>query len=109
MNERIKELAEQAFDKANNGTIYDIKIPKEFIEKYAELIVKECADLANEHNEEAEGVHLGVGRAIKEHFGIEEEYRPPVQETHCPHDILLDKYCKKCDDEVSNQLELKNE
>ena len=42
MNERIKELAEQAFDKANNGTISDIKIPKEFIERFAELIVSEC-------------------------------------------------------------------
>ena len=42
MNERINELAEQAFDKANNGTISDIKIPKEFIEKFAELIVREC-------------------------------------------------------------------
>ena len=44
MNKRIQELAEQAFDKANNGTIYDIKIPKEFIEKFAELIVRECVN-----------------------------------------------------------------
>ena len=45
MNERIEELAEQAFDKANNGTITDIKIPKEFIEKFAELIVQECISI----------------------------------------------------------------
>jgi hypothetical protein len=43
MNERIRELAEQAFNKANDGTISDIKIPKEFIEKFAQLIVAECA------------------------------------------------------------------
>jgi hypothetical protein len=68
MNERIEKLAEQAFDKANNGTISDIKIPKEFIEKFAELIVQDCADLAYSYN------IFGRGRAwnliIKEHFGL---------------------------------------
>ena len=44
MNKQIKKLAEQAFDKANNGTISDIKIPKEFIEKFAELLLQECVD-----------------------------------------------------------------
>jgi hypothetical protein len=38
----------------------------------AELIVAECADFANDHNSEVEGVTLGVGRALKQHFGIEE-------------------------------------
>ena len=85
MNERIKLLAEQAFDKANNGTISDIKIPKEFIEKFAELMVKECID-------KIETYHIPVGNSaagemacewtyaalkeirdeIKEHFGVEE-------------------------------------
>ena len=51
MNERIQELAEQAFDKANNGTISDIKIPKEFIERFAELIVKECMEACSRANE----------------------------------------------------------
>ena len=77
MNERIKELAEQAFDKANNGTISDIKIPKEFIEKFAELIVLECAnhcDLLLDHkisSEWSRGTH-DCSRAIKKHFGVEE-------------------------------------
>ena len=39
--------------------------------KFAELIVKECAEFANEHNEEVEGVTLGVGQALKKHFGVE--------------------------------------
>ena len=41
------------------------------IEKFAELIVQECAEFANEHNEEIEGVTLGVGQALKKHFGVE--------------------------------------
>ena len=41
-------------------------------QKLAELIVKECAEFANDHNSEVEGVTLGVGRALKKHFGIEE-------------------------------------
>ena len=42
------------------------------IEKFAELIVQECAEFANEHNEEIEGVTLGVGQALKKHFGVKE-------------------------------------
>ena len=45
MNEQIKKLAEQAFEKANNGSINDIKIPNEFVQQLAELIVQECASL----------------------------------------------------------------
>jgi hypothetical protein len=68
MNERIQELAEQAFDKANNGTISDIKIPKEFIEKFAELIIKECAAEADKQTIYCRGIPWG--RWIKEHFGV---------------------------------------
>ena len=69
MNERIKELAEQAFDKANNGTISDIKIPKEFIEKFAELIVKECAGVG--YNASYYECALNVSNKIREHFGVD--------------------------------------
>ena len=77
MNERIRELAEQAgleFDDDESlefgKQIY--YVTKEDMEKFAELIVRECALVANLHNEEAEGVNLGVGKVIKEHFGVEE-------------------------------------
>ena len=66
MNERIRQLAEQAFDQANDGTIADIKIPKEFIEKFAELIVRECSAVA---------LNIGCGDIEDEllkHFGVEE-------------------------------------
>ena len=79
MNKRIKQLAEQAFDKANNGTISDIKIPKEFIEKFAELIVRECeqAVLAvpchyNDYRDQIEAAVIrDCARAVLEHFGVE--------------------------------------
>ena len=67
MNERIKELAEQAFDKANNGTISDIKIPKEFIEKFAELMVKECID-------KIETYHIPVGNSAAGEMACEWTY-----------------------------------
>ena len=42
MNKRIKELAEQAEIAANKGDHVDVKI---MMEKFAELIVKECAGI----------------------------------------------------------------
>jgi hypothetical protein len=69
MNERIKQLAEQAFDKANNGTISDIKIPKEFIEMFAELIVRECA-LAGLETHGSYYVHDDILKYFG--FGVEE-------------------------------------
>ena len=66
MNENIKHLIEQA------GTDISGKwISLNNAEKFAELIVAECANFANDHNSEVEGVTLGVGQALKQHFGIE--------------------------------------
>jgi hypothetical protein len=74
MNDRIKLLAVQAnlgwaVQRANlQGDAADL----ESLNKFAELIVRECAEFANEHNSEVEGVTLGVGRVLKQHFGVEE-------------------------------------
>ena len=70
MNKRIKQLAEQAFDKANNGTISDIKIPKEFIEKFSQLIVQECAGVYWSIDDGE--LHTKYVQSLKKHFGIEE-------------------------------------
>jgi len=71
MNEKFNELSELAQEK-----LIDPITGEEYYSfsrmKFADLIVKECADVANEHNDQAEGVTLGVGRALKEHFGVEE-------------------------------------
>jgi hypothetical protein len=63
MNDRIRELAEQA----------DIEWLLEHhpkLEKFAELIVRECANVANSGIDPDES-HL-IGNDILEHFGVEE-------------------------------------
>jgi len=66
MNERIRELIKQAttIEEHKWGVSYD-KFDKE---KFAELIVKECAGVALMSN----GNNLYVCELIKEHFGVEE-------------------------------------
>ena len=68
MNERIKELALQA------GQGEPFHIPPEFIEKFAELIIKECAkvcrDQPNVYALKADRDNCAI--AIEEHFGVEE-------------------------------------
>jgi hypothetical protein len=74
MNERIKQLAEQA------TTIVDMVGPQGYTssyanfdrEKFAELIVKECAKVAWYHTpdtEELEYSHL-IEDEILKHFGV---------------------------------------
>jgi len=67
MNSRIRELMIQAM--TETGRLEDVQAT---YQRFGELIIKECAMLANEYLEEIEGVHFGVGRAIKNHFGVEE-------------------------------------
>jgi hypothetical protein len=64
MNERIRELAEQAEMAANKGDHVDVKI---MMEKFAELIVRECADLL-----ETSLPYNPQQKMIKKHFGVEE-------------------------------------
>jgi hypothetical protein len=66
MNERIRELAEQCWDKRLDGLHFDQ-------EKFAELIVQECLDiLEDEDNGELDtrSVRLAMER-MKRHFGVE--------------------------------------
>ena len=76
MNERIKLLAEQAGFKVNwqHEDVQAIKMAR--FEKFAELIVRECAGLfPNVYVEiENEYGHTPVIAAdyIKKHFGVEE-------------------------------------
>jgi hypothetical protein len=81
MNERIRELAEQAFNKANDGTIADIKIPKEFIDEFAQLIVRECADLYN-HEDVLAPIGMSARGEAHQHGWIEgtKTYRDTILE-----------------------------
>jgi hypothetical protein len=71
MKERIKELALQA-----EFSEKDLHIQGDNFQKFAELIVKECAnhcDLLLDHkisSEWSRGTH-DCSRAIKKHFGVE--------------------------------------
>ena len=71
MNERIRELAEQSMlvyrdgDTLLTGWMSHIDL-SEYIEKFAELLIKECAEVAEDYD----GAHY-VGTAIKQHFGVE--------------------------------------
>ena len=82
MNERIKQLAEQARAYADQQWLeagypsfenyYEV-FADDYNQKFAELIVRECAGIcfseAKGHNM-AFGEHCGI--IIKEHFGVDE-------------------------------------
>jgi len=82
MNERIKQLAEQAKRYAEDEQNDPLKIYTldRFNEKFAELIVRECLSQVDKIRDgmEADGVDeqaLGAdwaGLAIAQHFGVEE-------------------------------------
>ena len=80
MNERIRELAEQAgmvkileehASEYGAGTFENTPYPE--LEKFAELIVKECIDIAYKYDEpKLSGPGMIIGNRIEEHFGVEE-------------------------------------
>ena len=73
MNERIRELAEQAGITTNLDTEYFEKDVNKWVdyysEKFAELIVRECADLVDNHDDSYP--YVSFGDMIKQHFGVE--------------------------------------
>ena len=76
MNERIRQLAEQAglnyhnwMTNESNIIDGDFKYPRlEDYKKFAELIVKECADIATMNQFQYDA----VGNYVLKHFGVEE-------------------------------------
>jgi len=80
MNERIRELAKQTgyiWHASGDPKIYEFTPEK--LEKFAELIVKECAEICYHHSQAAGGVdtafgygYKDCGNDIKKHFGVEE-------------------------------------
>lgn len=72
MNERINELFEQALDESvpETWTTLDPTQLSRIKEKFAELIVRECAEVSKNY---AHGsMPVLIAYAIKEHFGVEE-------------------------------------
>ena len=75
MNERIKELAKQAdpqFTGERNDDMGHALIGTEAIEKFAELIVQECADLFEVEYGQSQVSGKEVAEVVKKHFGVEE-------------------------------------
>ena len=70
MNERIEELKGKTLDKhfSHTWTTMDYEDVTKFAEKFAELIVKECAEVAG-CNGHVSG--FALGDLIKDHFGVE--------------------------------------
>ena len=71
MNERIKELAEQAgWMMGDEVEGFNVRL-----EKFAELIVKECIRVPYDMWDKAElnaDIAVKIDHRIKEHFGVEE-------------------------------------
>jgi hypothetical protein len=73
MNERIRELAEQANSHHDNFFDLNYKELDVFLEKFAELIVKECARaiIKDSRLNDVRSAANGCVRTINEHFGVE--------------------------------------
>ena len=68
MNERIKQLAHEAGLPTYNPEGIPTKL-----EKFAELIVRECIDIAYEYDApKMSGPGMIIGNRIEEHFGVTE-------------------------------------
>jgi hypothetical protein len=72
MNERIKELAEQAGLEFDDDLALEPEpiyyITQKELEKFAELIIKECADIATINQYQS----YTPGHYVLKHFGVEE-------------------------------------
>ena len=72
MNERIFELAKQASHQSPDGYPVTIPYSKDFAQKFAELIVRECASIVNSLEQYEGQGDCSTAEYIKEHFGVEE-------------------------------------
>jgi hypothetical protein len=69
MNERILELADKAVEDMPSGPW---NIPDEFCKKFAELIVRECAKIAEKEQAYNDGheIHVNIDQCILIEFGL---------------------------------------
>ena len=73
MNERIEKLISEAIKAIPDHIDFDL--PKEFTQKFAELIVGECISTLEEkiyRSIDNEGDEIWADLILKEHFGVEE-------------------------------------
>ena len=78
MDERIKELMSKTLDEKFAGTwsTMDMQDLAKFSERFAELIVRECAEIAKKvDGDESDDYQSGrtwAGIDVLEHFGVKE-------------------------------------
>jgi len=76
MNERIRLLAEQAGLKIPVDAEYNGHIYRHALEKFAELIVRECAKVSEDDITDGDACCTNtayrIASQIKKHFGVEE-------------------------------------
>ena len=79
MNEQIKELAEQAWDSlidemgdvvSEDGSL-NSDFLHTYVQRFAELIVRECAEVVQEGRWMVPPSQEQLARSIKQHFGVE--------------------------------------
>lgn len=74
MNERIKELAEHCDFYVGNEHYNESHEEKQrlWTEKFAELIVRECARVADRWVDDEDNGHNLVSERLRQHFGVKE-------------------------------------
>ena len=79
MNERLKELLEQAVMAVDNpfpsnplnAELKKMYIPDCFAEKFAELLIRECLTVINQPNGVGDDDVIRISQDVKKHFGVE--------------------------------------
>ena len=72
LNELIRKLNEQAQDWADAHAPYASEEHEYFVEKFAQLIVQECAKSANDWYQNHDKIHSDPMSYVLAHFGVEE-------------------------------------
>ena len=76
MNDKIRQLAEQASHQSPDGYPVTIPYSKDFAEKFAELIIRECVQVCADRGAHHDGLYSAwaddCSKRIGKHFGVEE-------------------------------------
>jgi hypothetical protein len=77
MNERIRALAEKAnieftYDPTETPVRAFVECWEDELEKFAELIVRECLTVINQSNGVGDDDVIRISDDVKRHFGVEE-------------------------------------
>ena len=71
MMKRIQELAEQAGYAPLKPRTFADDLQDIFLQKFAELIVRECAEIVQEGRWMVQPTQEQLARSIRQHFGVE--------------------------------------